>query len=198
MSTKLGGLAQLLDPGLVLGGVPPFEDREYRVPLPSSEVGLWIRATVSAGAGVYLADTEAQIAQAAEKLAELPEMGDGNLSQLVLGAVYDAMVADGVSHPHVEFCTNTAVLWIVGGCGPEGERLAAEYWHSGGNPEALARGNRANRRAAVKAAGKTPTAAVTATRPRASTSGTKSRPASAAPAKVTKSRGSASSKPGQS
>lgn len=154
MATKLGGLGEFFSPGLTLTVPGPDEvERDYVVPLASAELGLWCRL---AAAGER------------DKLPELPgeEM---TLAQRVLGTAYDQMRADGVADAYIEFCGETAFIWII-----SGDEAAETYWKSGGDPERLARGNRADRRAAAKAGG-TSTGEDGGTRPQASTSGTTSR-----------------------
>jgi hypothetical protein len=154
VATKLGALGEFFSPGLTLT-VPGADgtERDYVVPLVSAELGLWCRLTA---------------AGEREQLPELPD-GDMTLTQRVLGSAYDQMRADGVADVHIEFCSETAYIWII-----SGEEAAELYWKSGGDPERLARGNRADRRAAAKAGG-TSTAGDGETKPPASTSGTRSR-----------------------
>ncbi len=166
---KLSGLSQYFDPGLTLGGVPGRDgsEREYVVPLPDAELGLWCQLLAEAGGRIHAASTEEEMQAAIGRIEALPELkgDDLTLAQRTLGAAYQAMMADGVSHPHIQYCGATAYAWIVGG-----EEAAERYWKSGGRPEAWGPvPNRADRRA-----GRTSTGAAGGTRTPASTSGTTS------------------------
>ncbi|GAA3455874.1 hypothetical protein GCM10018962_77080 [Dactylosporangium matsuzakiense] len=174
MGRTFAELDEFFSPGLTL----TVRGREYVVPLPSAELGLWCRRIAAVAGDVTAASTEAEMAAAAaranERAKELPTPpGDEDLSfeQLLLGTAYDAMAADDVADPYVQFCAQTTYVWIIAG-----EDAAAQFWHAGGRPEAREPDNRAGRRAAAKTTGrKTSTAAGSATRRPASTSGTSSR-----------------------
>lgn len=192
MAGKLTGLAQLFDPGLILSGIPPLTEKEYRVPLPSAELGLWCRTVGSAGAAIHFAATEAAIESAKKRFESLPDLGVEDLAQAVLGQAYNEMVADGVSDAHIQFCASTAYVWILGGCGEQGEEMARRFWESGGRlGEPQASPNRAARRAAART-GATSTAAARTTKKAASTSGTKSPRTSSASTKPKRTRSTGS------
>lgn len=166
MGTKLTELDEYWSPGLSL----VIRGREYTVPLPSAELGLWCQRIAQAAGQIDGASTEAEMRDAVDAIQNLPPLDgqDLTLAQRALGEVYDQLVADGVPYPYIEFAGQTAYVWIVGG-----EDAAERYWTSGGRPEALRpAGSRAQRRATAKTGGKTGTAAGSATKPRASTSGT--------------------------
>lgn len=187
---RLADLDRYLDPGLTLGGVPGADGvpREYTVPLPTAELGLWCQR-IAAATGSLEGATPGQAQAAVDELGEPPDFGDGTrtLAELVLGDALDEMLADGVAHPYVQFCAATAFVWIVAG-----EDAAAEYWQAGGRrPEQPGPANRAERRLAAKTGG-TRTGAASATKRRASTSGTRSRPTSTSSTRATGSRGSTS------
>lgn len=175
MAMRLGELVERYDPGLDL----MVEGTEYRVPLASAELGLWCRTNaILAGQAVDAGGTVEAREEAAEKSLPLPD--ERPFEQLMLGAAYDKMVADGVAFANIEFSARTAFLWHSGA--PE-ERVA-EFWNAGGDPEAL-RPNRAdNRTAAKKATGGRRTAAAGKTRQPASSSGTKSPKVPARPRKT--------------
>lgn len=183
MARKFGDLDEYWSPGLVL----TVRGREYTVPLPSAELGLWCQRIASTAGAIHQASTEDEIQAAVEKIESLPELDgeDLTLAQRLLGPVYDQMVADKVPFPYIEFCGSTAYVWVVAG-----EEAAERYWTSGGRPEAVRPVNRAQRRAAARATGRTGTAGASATRSQASTSGTRSpkKSVSASAAKRTRGR----------
>lgn len=186
---RLEDLSDYFAPGLVLTVL----GREYTVPLASAELGLWCRLVAQATGQLDAASSEEEIRAAAERIEALPELpggGEQTLAQRVLGEVYHQMVADKVPDPYVEYCGVTAYLWIVAG-----EEAAAKWWRSGGRPEALRPGNRADRRAAAKTGGSR-TAGAGKTRSAASTSGTRSRMKSPSVSGAKASRGGRSSSTG--
>jgi hypothetical protein len=75
------------------------------------------------------------------------ELDDGeefDLYKLLLGDVLAEMKADKVPWPKIQFCANTALIWIA-----MGDQAAEAYWISGGDPKASPlSANRAQRRAA--------------------------------------------------
>lgn len=161
---RFDDLDQYFAPGLTL----TVRGREYQVPLPSAELGLWCQRIAQAAGAMHSAETTDEIRDAVGRLQALPELdGDLTLPQRVLGPVYDQMVADEVPFPHIEVCGETAYVWII-----NGEDAALRYWTSGGRPEARGPDNRAARRAARS----TGTGGAGTTRSRTSTSGTTSRP----------------------
>lgn len=160
---KFGDVTQYFDPGLTVTVLK----REYTLPLPSAEMGLWCR-TMAETAGVIDSDaTDDEVNEAVAAVDDLPELpGKLTFPERMLGDVYQQMVADKVPDPYIQFCARTVYIWIIGG-----EEMAERYWTAGGRPEAMARGNRASRRAT---ASKTSTDGASGTRSRASSSGTSS------------------------
>lgn len=160
---KFGELAELYDPGLTL----TVKDREYTLPLPSAELGLWCR-TLTETVFVYEDASEAEREKAFERIGRLPDLAGGeSLWERLLGPVYQQMMADDVEDPYIQFCAWTALLNIV-----HGEEAAQRFWEAGGRPEAPGPSNRAERRQAAKSAGSS-TAAAATTPPPTSTSGTR-------------------------
>lgn len=180
---KFTALDQYFDPGLTLADVPVRDGtlREYVIPLPSAELGLWCQRAAQAAGLIDAASTDEEARAAVARVEALPELdGDLTLSERTLGAAYAQMMADGVSHPHIQFCGATAYVWIIGG-----EEAAERYWKAGGRPEARGPGNRAERRAS----GKTSTGVETGARSQASTTGTTSRQRSRSNGRGSRSRG---------
>lgn len=178
MGQKFGDLDRYYDPGLTL----TVRGKEYVLPLPSAELGLWCRRLMETAGEITSASTAEEIQAAADRINELPEL-PGNLSmeERLLGPVYQQMMTDGVPDHFLQFCATTAYFWIVGG-----EGLAERYWTSGGRPEAPGPvPNRADRRNARK----TGTAEATGTPTPGSTSGTSSRPRSGSSGRGRGSRG---------
>lgn len=189
---KLSGLSQYFDPGLTLGGVPGRDgvEREYVIPLPSAELGLWCQQAATAAGRIQAASTEAEVREAVERVNALPELDSAlSLGQKVLGTAYAQMMGDGVAHPYIQVCAGTAYVWIVAG-----EDQAEQYWRSGGRPNPPGPANREQRRAAAKSGG-TSGGAAGKTRTPASGSGTRSPRKSAQP-KASKSPGKRSSAAG--
>lgn len=187
MGTKLGELDEYFNPGLELTVL----EREYVVPLPSAELGLWCQRVAAATGAINEASSEAEVQAAVDRVEALPELdGDLTLAQRTLGETYDQMAADGVPHPYLEFCGQTAYIWIIAG-----EDAAKRYWTSGGHPEASRpTPNRAERRAQI---GGSRTDAAESTPKPGSTSGTTSRTTSRKRGRGKGSRGRRSSTGGR-
>jgi hypothetical protein len=183
---KLSGLGNYFNPGLELGGVPGRDDveRDYVVPLASAELGLWCQMVAEVSGRIHAASTPDEIKDVVDRIEnDLPDLDGGPLTmaQRTLGKAYDQMVADGVSHAHIQYCGATAYAWIVGG-----EEAAERYWTSGGRlGEAARPANRQERRAV----GQTSTAAANGTNTPASTSGTRSPNRSSGSGRARRSRG---------
>ena len=160
---KFGSLEEFFDPGFTLTVL----GREYTLPLPSAELGLWCR-TLTESVAVYETAGEDDRGAAFERIARLPDL-DGDLSiwERLLGPVYQQMIDHKVPDPYIQFCAWTALLNIV-----HGEETAQRFWESGGRPEALGPANRQERRAAQRAAGHDTGGAAT-TPPPTSGNGTK-------------------------
>jgi len=166
-----GDLDAYYDPGLTL----TVRGREYTLPLPSAELGLWARRIAQSAGEVSSASDEQELTEATEKaasrIAALPVLpGDITFEERILGSAYHELVKDKVPDPYVQFCAQTGYVWIIGG-----EEAAQRYWEAGGRPEARGPSNRASRRAAAR---KTSTAAANATPSPASTPGMSSHPRS--------------------
>ncbi len=181
---RFGDLDEYLDPGLTL----TVRGKEYTLPLPSAELGLWCRRIALMAGEAGAASSDEELAEASSRArkwaAELPPLpGAERLSfeQLLLGPVHAEMMADKVPDPYVQFCAQTAYIWLIAG-----EDQAERYWTSGGRPEAAGPGNRASRRANAR---KTSTDAASTTPTPASTSGTSSRPRSGGSGRARRSRG---------
>jgi hypothetical protein len=178
MGVKLGELTEYFDPRLTLTVL----GREYTLPVPSAELGLWLEQLVELR-GLRDDATDEELQEAAEAAERLPDLPGPPVSftRRLLGDAMDQMVADSVPQPYIRFCAQTAVFHIVGG-----DELAARWWQSGGNLEkVVGPGNRAARRAAARSGG-TSTAKASSTPSPASTSGTTS------PTKRSRGRGSRS------
>lgn len=164
MSRVLGELDDLLDPGLAV----TIHGRVYELPLPSSELGLWLQRTTQLAPRVQAASTPAEVAAVEAEVMRLPKPPgeEGRtFEQLMLGHAHAEMVAANVPHHYLRHCALTAYVWTIQ------DRAAAEEYYTGG-PKSSSPTNRQERRAA----GKTSTGKASATRTPASTSGTKSRP----------------------
>jgi hypothetical protein len=158
---KFGDLDEYFDPGLTLTVL----GREYTLPLPSAELGLWCRRATQMAGGLDSASTDEEIQAAAELAVDLPPLpGEMTFHERLLGVVYQQMMANQVPDPYIQFCASVAYIWIVGG-----EDMAERYWRAGGRPEARGPDNRADRRAATR---KTSMGEASATPTPASTSGT--------------------------
>lgn len=173
MGARFGELDEFFSPGLTL----TVRRHEYVLPLPSGELGLWCRRIAQVAGEVSDASTDEELRAASERARErvdtlppLPGADKLSFEQIMLGVdLHAQMLADGVEDPYIEFCARTAYIWIV-----SGEASAERYWTSGGRPEALGPGNRAQRRAAARTGG-TSTAAAEGTPSAASSSGTTTR-----------------------
>ncbi|GAA1395142.1 hypothetical protein ACFQZ4_24185 [Catellatospora coxensis] len=186
MGVRFADLDEYYSPGLEL----PVRGTVYTVPLPSGELGLWCRRIAQTAGEVGSADTpeemEAAAERARERVAALPPLpgGEKPFDELMLGGAYAEMLKNAVPDPYIQFCAQTAYWWIVGG-----EEAARRYWESGGRPEARGPGNRAQRRAARRAAGGTSTAEAAETPSAASSSGTSTPSRSSGRSRGRRSRG---------
>ncbi|XTZ18192.1 DUF7426 family protein [Micromonospora echinospora] len=171
MGAKLGDLDEYWSPGLTL----TVRGREYVVPLASAELGLWCRRLAQITGDLHAASTETEMQAVVERIEALPQLPDGDklsLPERVLGDVYQQMADDQVPDPYIQFCGQTAYIWIIGG-----EEAAERYWTSGGRPEGRSPANRKERRAASKGGSSTTTstAGASTTPSPASGTGTNSR-----------------------
>jgi len=128
-------------------GVPSKEHpggKTYRVPSPSAEVGARLTAYAALGlklaAGRPLTDDE-------RASLNLDDEQEKTFYRDVLGPVYDEMLADGIEWGDLVTIARDAYLVIT-----DNESLADITAAAQG--EAMARGNRATRRAATKRTGK--------------------------------------------
>lgn len=151
----------------------PAGGKEYTIPAPDAELGLWCQRLMSAAWSIQtggqpedipplpaLPDEEDQTPITATAKAEVP--ADQRLYRRVLGPVWDQLKADAVSWPKIQLIAQTAVFWIGSGL-----EMAEQFWNSGGDPEALAPSRRQRR--------STATAGANTTRSRSSGTSTRSR-----------------------
>lgn len=176
-----GELDRYLDPGLDL----TVKGTVYTVPLPSGALGLWCQRIAHAAGAIRTAETPEEVRAAIQQIEALPEMaGTMTLPERVLGEMYGQLVADAVEHPYIQFCGETAFIWIV-----NGEDAARRHWESGGRPEASGPANRQARRASIQTTG---TGEASGTKPPGFSSGTNSRRKSPRRGGARRSRGSKS------
>jgi hypothetical protein len=172
MATTLTDLDRYFSPGLTLTVL----GREYTVPLASAELGLWCRRLAQITGELHAASTEAEMQAVVDRIEALPQLPGGDdlsLPERVLGDAYERMVNDQVPDPYIQFCAQTAYIWIIGG-----EEAAERFWTSGGRPEGWGPANRRERRAAHRQGGSsttTSTAAASTTPSPGSGNGTSSR-----------------------
>lgn len=190
-----GDLADFWTEGLPL----TIAGKQYVVPEPDAENGLWLQTLWSAGVVVADALSRGEEPDAATaELAKLDDKGEADLRTRVLGEELMAeLEADGVSPTKIKHMVMTGFYWIV-----LGEEPAKAYWQGRSPLEAMrpTPGNREERRAAAKSSRSTRTPAASATQKPGSRSGTKSLPTKPTSSKVTatRSRGSNSSSDGRS
>lgn len=166
---RFSDLDEFFSPGLTLTVL----GKEYTLPLPSAELGLWCRRLAETAGDIHGASTDedmqAAVSRANARVEALPRLsGDLSFEERLLGPAYAEMSANGVPDPYVQFCGQTAYVWIVAG-----EEAAERYWTSGGRPEAWRPTNRQDRRA--QRTGRSSTAEAAETLTAGSTSGTRSR-----------------------
>lgn len=171
---RFGDLDQYLDPHLTLAfkgrdGV----ERDYLIPLPSAELGLWCRRIAETAGEVTAASTDEELREAADRAAKrvegLPALDrDKSFEEQLLGDAFPAMIRDGVADPYVMFAAKTVYVWIIAG-----EEGAERWWRAGGRPEGVSPANRQERRAQRRTGGNR-TAEAGVTSALASTSGTTS------------------------
>lgn len=143
--------------------------KKYRIPECDFETGLWCtRAFVAAN----------MVANGHEAPPDAPQLvldddDELSLQRRLLGEELLAELrADGAGKPKIDFFTTTAFFWHAAG-----RDTAEAYWNAGGRAEDFSpAANRAARRLQARS---TSTGAANTTRPRGSTSGTKSQRTSA-------------------
>lgn len=169
---------EIFDPRLHL----PWGGKIYHIPEPDAQLGLFCQRLFVAGYRVANGEIPAEVAPELQMDDEKQE----SFNQRLLGSAYEDLERDGVGWPVIKLMAETVFFWIAGGL-----ELAEHYWESAGDPKALSTGQapRAVRRAAAKSSRSTD--AVTTTKPRGSTSGTKSprKTASSSPSKPPRSPG---------
>lgn len=111
----------------------PVGDKVYSIVSPPREVGVFMQRMSAAqraeAAGFDLSDEQKDLLkQAAEAL-------EGDMERLVLGDVYDALVADGHTSATWSLVTNAAVLWAT----TNDRSMVEDFWNRGGQPEGKAR-----------------------------------------------------------
>lgn len=139
----------------------PVGGKTYVIAGPDAETGLFCQRLMTAG----VAASAGLPTPASMPDLKMDDDAETAFYRRILGDVYDQLVADGVSWPKIQIVAQTAFFWIA-----SGKEMAEAFWRSGGDPKASsasAAPNRASRRS-------TSTAAARTTKPRASTSGTKS------------------------
>jgi len=138
----------------------PIRGKEYVVPSPDAETGLWVQMMMSTAAKAARGQDVDPEKIAALDLDDDEERG---LFGRLLGSAFDEMIEDRIPWEHVKHAGMTALIWTNGTL-----EDAEKFWATAGQlPEAPAP-NRETRRAS-KASG-------TTMRSRASTSGTRTRP----------------------
>jgi hypothetical protein len=165
VATRFEALDELLDDALELP-VPGRDGtkRVYRIPSPAWEDGLRIQRLTNMAARLFNGEEVKDDTVILDDQEELDLIADA------LGPASDEMVADGVDWAWRKHAGLTAVIWIA-----QGAEIAQRYWAAAGDPTKLAApSNREQRRAAAKTSG---SAKASGTRSRASTSGSKGRPA---------------------
>lgn len=166
---RFSDLDEFFSPGLTLTVL----GKEYTLPLPSAELGLWCRRLAETAGEIHGAttgeDMQAAVKRANVRVETLPRLpGDLSFEERLLGSALAEMAADQVPDPYIQFCAQTAYVQIVAG-----DEVAERYWTSGGRPEAWRPANRQERRA--QRTGRSSTAEAGATPTPGSTSGTRSR-----------------------
>lgn len=161
--TDFEDLGEYLTPTLDL----PVAGKTYTVPSPPAAVGLRLQASFAVAAARRAGTQPLQ-----RHLARLVDDPETSVEQDALGPVWDEMLADGVPTEALSHAGMTAYLWVVAG------RTAAQrYWAA-----PLGEANRPDRSTS------TSTAEAPTTKPRASTSGTRSRSGSSRASKNTRGR----------
>lgn len=144
--------AAWLDGDLIL----PIGGKKYRVPEYSAEVGLRVEAVLAASRG-KAGSRHRQV---------LDDEEEKDLYRDVLGPAYDELLAAGVTWARLKHCAVTAMFHFN-----ISEAAAEAHWNRGAQEgKAVSRSSRPATRGT--------TAAASTTKPRASTSGTRSRKSS--------------------
>jgi len=128
------------------------DGKTYRVASPSAKVGLWLTALAELG---MKANTGADLAVEDIERIKLDDDDEKTLYQRVLGATYDEMLADGLKWTVLQRVGQDAYLCFA---------MSQDIANSAlvGRGEAVARANRATRRAAKRTGGRRSSRASTA------------------------------------
>lgn len=152
----LRDLSEFLDEGLTYplpasaftveaGAEPRFPDgKTYTVPSPDATTGVWLTAMADLAAKATIGG---QVSDADRNRLKLDDDDERTLYQRVLGPVYDEMVADGVKWTALQTIGRDAYLCFAMSQDAADRALAHML---AGQGEALARANRATRRAAKR------------------------------------------------
>lgn len=165
---RFDDLDEFLDDTIEL---PGGNGKVYRISSPDVELGLWVQRVLSAqitaakggpvSAVPDLRNIDGTVITAVDGV--IPQ--DEALYQRLLGPVWGELKADQVPWNRIQLIAQTAMFWV--GTGLD---TALAFWKAGGRPGEAPAPNRQARRAKS-----TSTAGASTTKPRASTSGTKSR-----------------------
>lgn len=157
----LRDLSEFLDEGLVYplpasaftveaGAEPRFPDgKTYTVPSPDAKNGLWLTAMADLA---VKATTGGKVSDADLNRLKLDDDEERTFYQRVLGTAYDEMLADGVKWTALQTIGRDAYLCFAMSQDAADRVLAQTL---AGQGEALARANRATRRATTRTAKKT-------------------------------------------
>lgn len=159
MAGKFEALDELLDEFIELP--VPIGDREakkikrYRIESPSALDGLQLER---------ITNVAVQLASGGENVNTemLDDDQERDLYKMLLGPVFDEMLADGVKWVWLRHASLTCLMWVSSGL-----ETAEKFWGAAGDPERMAP-NREARRSKQRAG----SAAETSTPRRGSTSGT--------------------------
>jgi hypothetical protein len=148
-------LDEFIDLPVPIGDRKDGKTKTYRVESPSGRDGLKIE---------QITQIAVTLVQGGEDINTemLDDSEEKDTFRLLLGPVYDEMLADGVKWVWLRHAALTCLMWVNSGL-----QTAEQYWASAGDPERLAR-NRAERRSKQQGS----SAAAKSTRGRASMNGT--------------------------
>jgi hypothetical protein len=135
---RLSPLNELLDEDLTvpLRSTAHPDGKDYVIPAPDAETGLWLQEQARIGAQIYEGLREATEG-------DLDDMEEKSFYRKIMGPAFDEMIADGVKWPSIKRAGSAIMAWALSDADD-----AEDVWSGKAKEEAKA--NRAERRAKKK------------------------------------------------
>lgn len=115
------------------------DGKDYTVPAPDAETGLWLQEQARIGAQIAEGMRDA-------KDGDLDDVAEKELYRKIMGPAFDEMLEDGVKFPSIKLAGQAVFAWALSDA-----EDAEDVWS--GKAKAEAKANRAERRKKTKARG---------------------------------------------